>query len=201
MMAQSAKQDQIQLLATSNACLRRNLIRFSHRLKQVGDIPYHDALTGLPSRNLMLDRLQQAMQQAVRQQKIVLLLFVDLDEFKWVNDNLDVAVGDSLLKQVALRLAASIRGADTACRYGGDEFVLMLPEIEKTQSAVAAVQKIRAQLAVPYVIDDRVISLNASIGLVHYRGGEQSGEDLVQQAVSNMHQNRIRIISPAISVL
>jgi diguanylate cyclase (GGDEF)-like protein len=197
----SSTQQQITLLASSNARLRRNLVRFSHGLKQVGLLAYHDELTGLPNRSLLLDRLHQAMQQAVRQQKLVLLLFVDLDDFKWVNDNLGVAVGDSLLKQVALRLTASIRGADTACRYGGDEFVLMLPEIDGKQSAAAALQKIRAQLAVPYAIDDRMITLKASIGVILYRGGEQSGEDLIQQADSNMHQNRAQIITPTISIL
>lgn len=200
-LVSSSTQQQIKLLASSNACLRRNLVRFSHGLKQVGQLAYHDALTGLPNRSLLLDRLHQAMQQAIRQQKIVLLLFVDLDDFKWVNDNLGVAVGDNLLMQVAQRLATSIRGADTACRYGGDEFVLMLPEIDSKQNAAAAVQKIRTQLAVPYVIDDRMITLRASIGVILYRGGEQSCEDLLQQADSNMHQNRARIISPTISVL
>lgn len=199
--ASSSTQQQIKLLASSNARLRRNLVRFSRGLKQVGQLAYHDELTGLPNRSLLLDRLHQAMQQALRQQKLVLLLFVDLDDFKWVNDNLGVAVGDRLLQQVALRLAASIRGADTACRYGGDEFVLMLPEIEGTQNAAAAVQKIRAQLAVPYVIDDRMIKLNASIGVVHYRGGDQSGEELIQQADHNMHQNRAHIITPTLSNL
>ena len=197
----SSTQQQIKLLASSNARLRRNLVRFSRGLKQVGQLAYHDELTGLPNRSLLLDRLHQAMQQAVRQQKLVVLLFIDLDDFKWVNDHLGVAVGDSLLKQVALRLAASIRGADTACRYGGDEFVLMLPEIEGKQSAAAALQKIRAQLAVPYAIDDRMITLSASIGVILYRGGELSCADLIQQADSNMHQNRARIISPTISTL
>jgi diguanylate cyclase len=199
--ATSGAQQQIKLLASSNNFLRRNLIRFSRRLKQAGGLAYHDELTGLPNRSLLLDRLQQAMQQAVRQKKFVLLLFIDLDHFKWVNDNLGFAVGDRLLQQVAQRLAASIRGADTACRYAGDEFVLMLPEIDGAQNAAAAVQKIRAQLAVPYVIDDRMITLNASIGVVHYRGGDQSGEDLIRQADSNMKQNRVRSKLPSISIV
>lgn len=197
----SGAQQQIKLLSASNACLRRNLVRFSRGLKQVGHLAYHDELTGLPNRSLLLDRLRQAMQQAVRQQKLVLLLFVDLDRFKWINGNLGVAVGDRLLKQVALRLAASIRGGDTACRYGGDEFVLMLPEIEGKHSAAAVVNKIRAQLAVPYVIDDRMITLRASVGVILYRDGEQNGEDLIQQAESNMRQQKAHCKSPILSIL
>ena len=139
-------QQQFKLLASSNACLRRNLIRFSLRLKQAGHLAYHDELTGLPSRDLLLDRLQQAMQQAARQHKPVLLLYIDLDRFQGVNDALGYGVGDRFLQQVAARLAACIRGADTVCRYGGDEFVILLPEIDGYQGAAAALHKIRARL-------------------------------------------------------
>lgn len=194
-------QQQIKLLAASNACLRRNLVRFSRGLKQIGEYAYYDALTGLPNRSLLLDRLQQAMPQAVRQRKHLLLLLVDLDHFKWVNVNLGIAKGDSLLQQVALRLTASIRSADTACRYGGNKFVLMLPEIDSKQSAAAAVVKIRAQLAVPYIIDDQMITLSASIGVILYRGGEQSGEELIQQADSNMHRNKVHSAQPTLQRL
>ncbi len=193
----NSAQQQIKLLAASNACLRRNLVQFSRRLKQELEPPMHrDTLTGLPDRRLLLDRLHQAMRQAIRQQKFVLLLLVDLDDFKWVNEHLGVAAGNNLLQQVALRLAAGIRGGDTVCRYGGNEFVLMLPEIDGEQSAAAALQKIRTQLAGPYAIDDQRIMLNASIGSKLYRGAELNGEDLIQQAASNLLQNRLCRVAP-----
>lgn len=194
-------QQQIKLLAASNACLRRNLVRFSRGLKQVSQYAYYDALTGLPNRTLLMDRLHQAMLQAVRQRKHVLLLSVDLDHFKWVSTQLGVAKGDTLLQQVALRLTTSIRGADTVCRYGGNTFVLMLPEIDSKQSAAAAVLKIRAQLAEHYVIEDQMIALSASIGVILYRGGEQSGEDLIQQAESNMQRNKVQSDPPTLFVV
>jgi len=184
--AASDTQQQVKLLAVSNACLRRNLIRFSRKLKQVGRLAYHDELTGLPNRDLLLDRLHQALQQAARQHKQVLLLFINLDRFKWINDQLGYIAGDRLLQQVAMRLAANIRGADTACRYGGDEFVIMLPEIEGQQSAAIVMHKIRAQLAAPYVIDDQVITLTASVGAAFYHGDQQSCEDLIRQAGIDM---------------
>src|SRR4030066_2309602 len=91
-------QQQFKLLAASNACLRRNLIRFSHKIKQEGLLAYHDELTGLPNRSLLLDRLHQALQQATRQHKQGLLMFIDLNQFKWVNDKLGHVAGDRLLQ-------------------------------------------------------------------------------------------------------
>lgn len=192
---------QVKLLAVSNACLRRNLIRFSRKLKQVGHLAYHDELTGLPNRNLLLDRLHQALQQAMRQHKQVLLLFIDLDRFKWINEQLGYLAGDKLLQQVATRLAANIRGADTACRYGSDEFVVMLPDIEQQQNADAVIKKIYAQFTEPYVIDDKAITLTASIGTAVYRGAQQSGEDLIRQANIDMYRAKANSIPPAIALV
>jgi len=197
----TANQQQIKLLAASNACLRRNLIRFSHGLKQVGQLAYHDELTGLPNRYLMLDRLQQAMQQASRQNKQVLLLLIDLDRFKSINDELGYLAGDSLLQQVASRLTARIRGADTACRYGGDEFVIMMPEIENPDSAVAAVVKIREQLAAPYVVDGQTVQISASVGAALYRGDQQTSENLIRQAELDLYQSKANSKQPSISPL
>ena len=197
----TANQQQIKLLAASNACLRRNLIRFSHGLKQVGQLAYHDELTGLPNRYLMLDRLQQAMQQASRQNKQVLLLLIDLDRFKSINDELGYLAGDSLLQQVASRLTARIRGADTACRYGGDEFVIMMPEIENPDSAVAAVVKIREQLAAPYVVDGQTVQISASVGAALYRGDQQTSENLIRQAELDLYQSKANSKQPYISPL
>lgn len=192
---------QVKLLAVSNACLRRNLIRFSRKLKQVGHLAYHDELTGLPNRNLLLDRLHQALQQAMRQHKQVLLLFIDLDRFKWINEQLGYLAGDKLLQQVATRLAANIRGADTACRYGSDEFVVMLPDIEQQQNADAVIKKIYAQFTEPYVIDDKAITLTASIGTAVYRGAQQSGEDLIRQANIDMYRAKANSIPPTIALV
>lgn len=199
--ASSGAQQQIKLLASSNNFLRQNLIRFSHRLRQVGHLAYHDELTGLPNRNLLLDRLQQAMQQAARQHKQVLLLLIDMDRFKWVNDQLGYIAGDRILQQVALRLAGHIRGADTACRYGGDEFAIMMPEIEGQESVDAALHKIRVQLAEPYVIDGQEITLTASIGTALYCGALQSGENLIRQASIDMYHAKMHSKPPTVSPL
>ena len=174
-------------------------MRFSYGLKQVGHLAFHDELTGLPNRSLLLDRLQQAMLQGARQYKQVLLLFIDLDRFKVINDKLGYIAGDRLLQQVAMRLSARIRGADTVSRYGGDEFVVMLPEMESAQSATAAVQKIRAQLATPYVIEDHVVTLTASVGAAIFRGDQQSREYLLRQAELDMNRSKVKSKPPLVT--
>ena len=189
----------VTLLAVSNACLRRNLVRLSRLMKQGGHMAYHDELTGLPSRQLMLDRLRQAMRQAARQPKQVLVLFLDLDGFEWINEKLGRDAGDQVLQQVAYRLASSIRGADTACRFGGDEFVVMLTEIEGEESIHKIVRKIRAHLAAPYLIQDQLVTVNASIGSAVYRGNEKTNEDLIEQADIAMSLAKVHSTPPTIS--
>lgn len=198
----SSRQDANQLvtlLAVSNACLRRNLVRLSRMMKQGGQMAYHDELTGLPSRHLLLDRLRQAMRQAARQRKQVLVLMLDLDGFEWINEKLGRAAGDQLLQQVAYRLASSIRGEDTACRYGGDEFIVMLPEIEGEESANKIVRKIRAHLAAPYLINDQLITVNASIGSALYEGDDKTPDDLIDQADIAMSLTKVHSTPPTIS--
>jgi len=175
-----AANQQIKTLRETNASLIQKL--HAKKNAQALHFAYHDELTGLPNRRLLRDRLKQAMAQSDRQDKQVALLFIDLDKFKSVNDSLGHAAGDSLLQQVAKRLAACIRYGDTACRYGGDEFVIMLPEIDDQDSVAAVTEKIRARLAESYVLDGNVIAVTASIGTAVYRTGGQNCSDLIKQA-------------------
>jgi diguanylate cyclase (GGDEF)-like protein len=119
-----------QTLRALNAHLNRELIELASQEAQARDFAYHDELTRLPNRRLLRDRLEQALAHAARQRKEVALLLLDLDGFKSINDRLGHARGDKLLQAVAQRLQLNVRGADTACRYGGDEFVIMLPEVD-----------------------------------------------------------------------
>jgi diguanylate cyclase (GGDEF)-like protein len=149
------------LLGQQVALLQRAVLR-SRRFA------FHDELTGLPNRRLLLDRYHQAVALASREQRLVALLFVDLDGFKNVNDTHGHAAGDRILQQVAARLLASIRASDTACRYGDDEFVVLLPELDTPGSALAAARKVRARLSAPYVVDATEITVTASIGTALY---------------------------------
>ena len=125
----------------------------------------HDALTGLPNRIMLADRLAQAIAQARRHSSQVAVLMLDLDHFKDINDSLGHHVGDQLLEAIAVRLRGSLRDSDTAARVGGDEFVIALSEIESEEDAVAVAQKVLAMLVEPFVIDQYSLHIGGSIGI------------------------------------
>ena len=179
--SKSARQE-IGVLEDSNSQLRREVIQLQQEAEHVRHFAYHDELTGLPNRSLLLDRLNQALVHAARQQKQVGLLLLDLDSFKSVNDRLGHAAGDKLLQRVAERLLSCIRGTDTACRYGGDEFVILLPEVEGANTAAEVAKKLHAHLARPYLVDDHSISVTASIGVAVYPFDGNSQDDLIRRA-------------------
>jgi len=159
---------------------------------QVRQFAYHDELTGLPNRYLLFDRFNQAIARAARQDKLVALLFLDLDGFKTINDTLGHVAGDSLLKQVAARLSACIRTSDTACRFGGDEFVILLSELETRESAAVAARKIRAHLAAPYRTGGTEIQIATSIGMALYPVDGKAYEDLLRQSDVAMYWDKAR---------
>ena len=172
--------------------LKKKVAILSEAAAQARQFGYHDELTGLPNRRLLLDRFNQAMAQAARQHKLVALLFLDLDGFKTINDALGHVAGDLLLKQVAARLSACIRTSDTACRFGGDEFVILLPELERQESAAAAAGKIRAHLAAPYFIDGTAIEVATSIGMALYPVDGNGYEDLLRQSDVALYRDKAR---------
>lgn len=187
----NSAQQQIETLKDSNGQLNRKLVLLEKKYVQAQHFAYHDELTGLPNRSLLLDRLNQAMTQAVRQQKQVALLFIDLDGFKHVNDRLGHLAGDKLLQQVADRLSACIRNDDTVCRYGGDEFVIMLTGINAQENAAALTDKIHARLSSTYLLDGNVINITASIGVAISKGEVESSNDLIKQADNAMYRAKV----------
>lgn len=159
---------EIEALRTQAALLMWQVVVLAQEAVWARRSAHHDVLTGLPNRGLLLDRYQRAVALAARQHRQVALLFLDLDGFKNINDTLGHSAGDSILQQVAARLVACIRISDTACRYGGDEFVILLPEYEGKDTAFAVIEKIRVHLAAPYVVDDTALTVTASIGIAIY---------------------------------
>lgn len=125
----------------------------------------YDNLTGLPNRSLLGDRLDQAVERAHRTGDVVALLFLDLDRFKPVNDSKGHAIGDQLLKLVANRLLTCVRSSDTVSRYGGDEFIIMLPDIVHTEDAAKCAQKALAAINGPFEINGHELQIGASIGI------------------------------------
>ena len=177
-----AAQQQVAALTESNARLSELAVRREREVASVRHFAYHDELTGLPNRALLLDRLDQALVRAKRQRKQLALLLLDLDGFKDVNDRLGHIAGDKLLQGVAERLLSCIRASDTACRYGGDEFVVLLPEVDDQKRALVLAGEIRARLAKPYMVDDYPIAVTASVGVAVYPLDGMSQDDLIEQA-------------------
>lgn len=150
---------------------------------------FYDALTGMPNRRLLEDRLHQVLALAKRSHKKVSILFVDLDRFKAVNDEHGHKMGDWLLMQVAARMSHVIRESDTAARVGGDEFVVLLPNTATMAAAVALAQKIRAQIDLPFKHDSGVLlSISCSIGVAMYPDQADNPRDLLHFGDEAMYQ-------------
>jgi diguanylate cyclase (GGDEF)-like protein len=182
-------QHRLELLESVNASLRRSIVRLQGEVATTRRLAYHDALTGLPNRHLLRDRLDQGVLRASREGTQVALLLIDLDRFKSVNDELGHDAGDQLLCEVAERLLRCTRGADTVCRYGGDEFVVMLPGVTAAEEAEHVAQKIRACIDhVPFAIEGRAVKIGASVGVAMLRPGDAAIERLIRDADRAMYR-------------
>jgi diguanylate cyclase len=153
----------------------RSALRARRRQYQVRDLlaqltyqAQHDALTDLPNRALFNDRLELAVASAARHEHLLAVLFIDLDDFKLVNDTLGHAAGDVMLKEVARRLQSSLRSSDTAARLGGDEFLALATGLRDPRDASRLVHKLLARLAKPYDLGERLVEIGASIGVSLY---------------------------------
>jgi diguanylate cyclase (GGDEF)-like protein len=149
--------------------------------QRLAHLAYHDALTDLPNRALLNDRLQQAVRGAHRSDTPLTLLVMDLDRFKEINDTMGHHAGDRLLQLVASRLRGTLRGTDTVARLGGDEFALILPTTD-TDGAILAARKVLQELALPFVVDGRSLTIHASIGIARFPEHGSSAEILLQKA-------------------
>ena len=180
------QQDDVYL--DSIAHLKQKVFQLEQQLVQAQHLAYHDELTGLPNRCLLRDRLDQAINQAARHQNQMGLLFLDLNCFKFVNDTHGHSIGDALIRQGAKRLVSGIRAADSAYRYGGDEFVILLPEVDGTRGSTELMRKLHAHLAEPFSIDHHSLVVTASIGIAVYPTDGATYHDLLGRADSSMYQ-------------
>jgi diguanylate cyclase (GGDEF)-like protein/PAS domain S-box-containing protein len=148
----------------------------------------YDWLTDLPNRMLLRDRLGRALALAARYSRLLAVLFVDLDHFKQVNDSAGHAIGDRVLQSIARRLLACVRSSDTVSRYGGDEFVILLSEIDHPRSLIPLARKILAAIAVPHdLLTPHVFHITASMGISISPENGQDGESLIQSADAAMY--------------
>ena len=147
----------------------------------------HDALTGLPNRRLLEDRLTQALALSQRNRKQTAVMFVDLDRFKIINDTLGHAAGDMVLKEVAERLETQLREVDTICRMGGDEFVVVLPEIKRSSDAANVAVKILETVSQPFAVQDRELHITPSVGISVFPDDGRDAETLIRNADAAMY--------------
>ncbi|MFZ5510375.1 MAG: sensor domain-containing protein [Pseudomonadota bacterium] len=174
-------------LASANARLLAEVAEREQAEHQVRHLANHDALTGLPNRRLLHDRLGQALALAHRHQDRLAVLFIDLDRFKTINDSLGHHCGDELLKEVARRLGEALREGDTVSRLGGDEFVVVLTGLAEAGDAALVADKIVAALAVPHLIGGHELRVTPSIGISIYPDDGACAETLLRNADTAMY--------------
>ncbi len=156
--------------------------------KQIQHLAHHDALTGLPNRVLLRDRLQQALAQSQRHGQCVAVLFIDLDHFKHVNDAHGHHVGDLLLQQAARRIELALRSSDTVSRQGGDEFIALLPDLRDAEEALPICEGLLRTLSTPFEVEGHTLHLSASIGVASSPGDSEDIDTLLRCADMAMYE-------------
>ncbi len=158
--------------------------------ERIEQLLHHDALTGLPNRVLLRDRFNQLYRQSCRQGLQVAMVFIDLDNFKPINDSMGHAVGDDYLKEIAQRLSTNLRASDTVARFGGDEFVVVMGQLESQSVALSRVTDLLETLRKPTVIQGRELATTASIGIALAPADAQSFESVLRQADMAMYESK-----------
>ena len=172
-------------------------LRKSEELHRI--LAQHDSLTGLPNRALFEDRLQQALYYCKRHQRVLAVMLLDLDKFKPVNDQYGHAVGDELLKQVAQRLLGCVRSSDTVARIGGDEFVILLHQIDDPVQTNVVGAKINQVLNQLFLIGDQHIQIGCSIGTAFYPQDGTDPRELTQVADQRMYAQKHQAITVSLT--
>ena len=165
----------------------RDVIVSRERRLQMLHLAEHDALTDLPNRLLLNDRLARSIALARRYGRRLAVLFLDCDRFKHINDTLGHAIGDQVLRSVAKRLTTCVRESDTVSRHGGDEFLILLSEIDHPEDAEAIGQKIVSSIAEPHLISGHELQLTASVGIALYPEDGQDAQSLIMRADTAMY--------------
>ena len=147
----------------------------------------HDMLTGLPNRTLLADRVQQGIWRAARLGYYLAVVFIDLDNFKFINDSLGHGAGDELLKEVAQRLRACVRNSDTVARLGGDEFVLLLGDHFRTSTVISQLRRVLNEIRQPVELAGRSFQVGASLGVALYPGDGEDADTLLKHADAAMY--------------
>ena len=156
--------------------------QLEHQNRALQSLALHDALTGLPNRRLLMDRLALAIAHARRNSRTMAVMYLDLDGFKQINDTLGHDAGDTLLRLIAARLLGAVRQEDTVARVGGDEFVIVLAELSDVDPVADLVSKVVQAVSQPYGIQGRNVSMTASVGVSIYPTHGEEVETLMKSA-------------------
>lgn len=159
-----------------------------HSQEQLHHLAHHDTLTDLPNRLLFNERLEQAIKRTERHATHLAIFFLDLDHFKHINDSLGHPAGDWLLKSIAKRLLGSLRKEDTVARVGGDEFILLLEDVREPEKAAVAAQKLMGSLTEPFHLEERQITISASVGIALYPQDGTDPTTLLRNADAAMYR-------------
>jgi diguanylate cyclase (GGDEF)-like protein len=189
-------QCELKALRAINASLRRELAALQLREAEALRLADRDGLTGLYNRRRMFELLDAAIADAARQVEHVGLLFIDLNGFKAVNDFHGHAAGDRILTTVAARMSATVRTGDIVCRYGGDEFVVVLPSLPDEGCLAQIAEGMAERIALPYWISGQEQHLSASVGMSLYPRDGGDAEALLHRADENMYEGKIDAAYP-----
>ena len=175
-------------MTTGYICIIRNITERKRAEEELAYMATHDSLTGLPNRTLFSDRLTMALTQARRSQKNIAVMLLDVDYFKDVNDTLGHSVGDQLLRAVGNRLSGLLRKGDTVARIGGDEFLLLLPELRQIEYATTLAQKILEAFREPFAFNNHQLHITTSIGIAIFPDDGDNADTLMKSADIAMYR-------------
>lgn len=182
--------------------LRERVLTQKKRERQIRFLAYHDALTRLPNRALLLSRLRQAIAHAQRSKEVLAVMFLDVDRFKTINDTLGHPAGDTLLQQISRRLTETLRVSDTVARAGGDEFLILVPGLHSAEDAGPVAEHVLASLSAPFVVAGQTLRVTGSVGLAMCPRDAMDVESLIKYADTALYlakeqgRNTFRFFSP-----
>ena len=191
---------ELDALRSTNARLMRELTALKEREATAQRLADRDDLTGLYNRRRMLELLDSAVSEAAQLRQCVGLLFIDLNGFKGVNDEYGHAAGDKILIAAAMRITARVRTGDFVCRYGGDEFVVILPNVPDASAVTRVADTVRDRVALPYWIQGQEQHLTAAIGESTYPHCGSNAEELLHRADQAMYRLKARLSRPMVSL-